>query len=53
MLFRHGLRLSDAIDLRWSGFDLESKQRTLFVRRLKGSKDRTASTRRSQTPCAC
>ena len=39
MLFRHGLRLSEAIDLRWSDFDLESKQRTLFVRRLKGSKD--------------
>jgi integrase len=35
----HGLRLSEAIDLRWSDFDLESKQRTLFVRRLKGSKD--------------
>jgi integrase len=39
MLFRHGLRLSEAIDLRWSDFDLEAKQRTLFVRRLKGSKD--------------
>jgi type 1 fimbriae regulatory protein FimB len=33
------LRLSEAIDLRWSDFDLGSKQRTLFVRRLKGSKD--------------
>jgi type 1 fimbriae regulatory protein FimB len=41
MLFRHGLRLSEAIDLRWSDFDLESKSRTLFVRRLKGSKDST------------
>ena len=39
MLFRHGLRLSEAIDLRWSDFDLESKQRTLFVRRLKGGED--------------
>jgi type 1 fimbriae regulatory protein FimB len=39
MLFRHGLRLSEATDLRWSDFDLDSKQRTLFVRRLKGSKD--------------
>ena len=39
MLFRHGLRLSEAIDLRWSDFDLESKHRTLFIRRLKGSKD--------------
>jgi integrase len=41
MLFRHGLRLSEATDLRWSDFDLEGKQRTLFVRRLKGSKDST------------
>lgn len=41
MLFRHGLRLSEATDLRWSDFDLESKQRTLFVRRLKGSKPST------------
>jgi integrase len=39
MLFRHGLRLSEATDLRWSDFDLEGKQRTLFVRRLKGSKN--------------
>jgi integrase len=39
MLFRHGLRLSEATDLRWSDFDLESKARTLSVRRLKGSKD--------------
>jgi integrase len=41
MMFRHGLRLSEATDLRWSDFDLESKQRTLFVRRLKGSKSAT------------
>jgi integrase len=41
MLFRHGLRLSEATDLRWSDFDLESKQRTLFVRRVKGSKPST------------
>jgi integrase len=39
MMFRHGLRLSEAIDLRWSDFDLESRHHTLFVRRLKGSKD--------------
>ena len=37
VMYRHGLRLSEATDLRWSDFDLESKQRTLFVRRLKGS----------------
>jgi integrase len=41
MLYRHGLRLQEAIDLRWSDFDLESKQRTLFVRRVKGSKPST------------
>ena len=41
LLFRHGLRLSEATDLRWSDFDLESKQRTLFVRRVKGSKPST------------
>jgi integrase len=40
MLFHNGLRLSEAIDLRWSDFDLEAKKRTLFVRRLKGSKIR-------------
>ena len=37
MMFRHGLRLSEAIDLRWSDFDLGSRHRTLFVRRLKAS----------------
>src|SRR3984885_7162221 len=37
MLFRHGLRLSEATDLRWSDFDLEGRQRVLNVRRLKGS----------------
>jgi integrase len=41
MLYRHGLRLSEAIDLRWSDFDLESKSRTLLVRRVKGSKSST------------
>jgi integrase len=37
MLYRHGLRLSEATDLRWSDFDLEGRQRVLNVRRLKGS----------------
>ena len=41
MLYRHGLRLSEVIDLRLSDFDLESKSRTLFVRRVKGSKSST------------
>jgi integrase len=41
LMFRHGLRLSEATDLRWSDFDLKSKARTLFVRRVKGSKQST------------
>ena len=40
LIYRHGLRVSEAVDLRWSDFDLETpKNRTLHVRRLKGSKD--------------
>ena len=40
LIYRHGLRVSEAVDLRWSDFDLERpKNRTLHVRRLKGSKD--------------
>jgi integrase len=39
MLYRHGLRLSEATDLRWSDFDLDGRPRVLNVRRLKGSKD--------------
>ena len=40
LIYRHGLRVSEAVDLRWSDFDLEApKARTLHVRRLKGSKD--------------
>ena len=40
LIYRHGLRVSEAVDLRWSDFDLEApKNRTLHVRRLKGSKD--------------
>jgi len=34
--FRHGLRVSELIELRWEQIDLDA--RTLFVRRLKGSK---------------
>jgi integrase len=39
LIYRHGLRVSEAVDLRWSDFDLESRERTLLVRRRKGSKD--------------
>lgn len=39
VMFRHGLRVAEAIDLRWTDFDLESRSRTLHVRRVKGSKD--------------
>jgi integrase len=42
LIYRHGLRVSEAVDLRWSDFDLDApKSRTLHVRRLKGSKDST------------
>ena len=40
LLFRHGLRVSEAIDLRWTDFDLDApRARPFYVRRLKGSKD--------------
>lgn len=42
LIYRHGLRVSEATDLRWTDFDLDApKQRTLRVRRLKGSIDST------------
>ncbi len=37
MIYRHGLRVSEACDLRWDDIDLP--KRTLIVRRLKGSID--------------
>jgi integrase len=40
LMFRHGLRVSEAIDLRWTDFDLDApRDRPFYVRRLKGSKD--------------
>lgn len=40
LIYRHGLRVSEAVDLRWTDFDLDApKSRPFHVRRLKGSKD--------------
>ncbi len=39
MAFRHGLRVSELVDLRWS--DIDFKAGTIHIRRLKGSKDST------------
>ena len=37
LIYRHGLRVSEACDLRWDDIDLS--KRTITVRRLKGSTD--------------
>jgi site-specific recombinase XerD len=37
LIYRHGLRVSEACDLRWDDIDLP--KRTILVRRLKGSTD--------------
>jgi integrase len=39
MLYRHGLRVSEACDLRWDDIDLAA--RTIVIPRLKGSRDST------------
>jgi site-specific recombinase XerD len=39
LIYRHGLRVSEACDLRWDDIDLS--KRTVIVRRLKGSTDST------------
>ena len=39
MIYRHGLRVSEACDLRWDDIDLSA--RTIVIRRLKGSRDST------------
>jgi integrase len=42
LIYKHGLRVSEVVDLRWSDVDLDApKGRTLYVRRLGGSKDGT------------
>jgi site-specific recombinase XerD len=37
LIYRHGLRVSEACDLRWDDIDLPT--RTIAIRRLKGSQD--------------
>jgi integrase len=40
LMYRHGLRVSEVTDLRWTDFDLGApRDRPFYVRRLKGSKD--------------
>ncbi len=40
LMYRHGLRVSEVTDLRWTDFDLDApRDRPFYVRRLKGSKD--------------
>ena len=39
MTFRHGLRVSELVDLKWA--DIDFKAGTIHIRRLKGSKDST------------
>jgi len=39
MIYRHGLRVSEACDLRWDDIDLPA--RAIVIRRLKGSRDST------------
>jgi type 1 fimbriae regulatory protein FimB/type 1 fimbriae regulatory protein FimE len=39
LIYRHGLRVSEACDLRWD--DINLARRTIIVRRLKGSDDST------------
>jgi site-specific recombinase XerD len=39
VIYRHGLRVSEACDLRWD--DIDFAKRTIIIRRLKGSNDST------------
>ena len=42
MMYRHGWRVSEAVDLRWTDFDLNaSRDRPFWVRRVKGSRTTT------------
>ena len=54
LMYRHGLRVSEVIDLRWTDFDLDApRDRPFYVRRLKGSKDTCIPwSRILHAPCA-
>lgn len=42
LMYRHGLRVGEAVDVRWTDFDLDApRDRPFHVRRLKGSLDST------------
>ncbi len=46
MMYRHGLRVSEATGLRW--LDLDLKRRTLHIHRLKGGKDAVHTLQRDE-----
>ncbi len=46
MMYRHGLRVSEATGLRW--LDIDLKRRTLHVHRLKGGKDAVHTLQRDE-----
>src|ERR1700720_3445700 len=46
LIYRHGLRVSEACDLRWDDVDLAA--RTIVIRRLKGSRDSTHNLERDE-----
>jgi integrase len=46
LIYRHGLRVSEACDLRWDDIDL--MKRTIIVRRLKGSTDSSRDLERDE-----
>lgn len=46
MIYRHGLRVSEATGLRW--FDIDLKRRTLHIHRLKDGKDAVHTLQRDE-----